>query len=514
MISDTQVKTTPLIDTIANERRFIRDSMNVTDIEGARPQRLRERTKLYNAIDYKDVNGQKKKFVIVKQEVNFDGKGDKRYGNNETIEERVRRLKGFGKKVKQYARSKGNSPANSDMGEDEEVYESSKDKVPKLLNTGNKRLRKNNSDFGRRTEMDKTITKESNNTEHTKKTTARKPKQKENISKRANEETKKPTREEGNRKERMIKQKKNKEEVRTKEKSWEVYEGISDDDIEEIYYDNKQRKDSDYHEENIQDDDYQETRPAKSKKYNNNKQNSGDKESKRKKLVKKKQEDYEEYDIEDEIVNERSRRPNNSNKKTQADEVTSNKHRLHENDEDLQDDSYDEGEVYEINKKSILDKFIFFGKDSRDFFSSKIVNAQPPNAGHSKTTLHKEKLLTNNKHQNQKQHSNNNSPDNQPYYKTAHTKMFKQLNRQNSNKQLHDEEIIEHKHPFLKRNSPKAIPSNKTGFGGTNTRSQEKLPNTKKEERSSSPAFSYYPKTIVSKPLMRRCGGNVKLVYY
>jgi len=52
------------------ERKLARGSLDVSDIEGARPKEMRERKKLYNAIDYTEVNG-KKKAMIMKSHVNI-----------------------------------------------------------------------------------------------------------------------------------------------------------------------------------------------------------------------------------------------------------------------------------------------------------------------------------------------------------------------------------------------------------------------------------------------------------
>eukprot|EP00826_Nyctotherus_ovalis_P065785 TRINITY_DN9681_c0_g12_i2.p1 TRINITY_DN9681_c0_g12~~TRINITY_DN9681_c0_g12_i2.p1 ORF type:complete len:527 (-),score=149.59 TRINITY_DN9681_c0_g12_i2:85-1665(-) len=521
----------PFASNLSNERKFIRDSMNITDIEGAHPQKPRERNRLYNAIDYKDVNGERRKFVIEKKEVNLEGVGERRRRSNETIEERVKKIKGVGRKeqliLKQHSRSKGNSEATSEMGEDEEVLEGSEE--IKTLNTRSRKMVKNNSDFGRKTEMESTMPKKSNKVVTRK---GSKAKQKENISKKANEEIKKTVK--GGRRKRS-----------TEPKEWEVYESVSDDDIEEIEYKTKKCKpkrrssgsDSGRHqEENVRDDECQESEATKKSKQKNRKYNKAVAEKSKKKPAK----NHEEYNIqeseeenveEDEIQYEKAKKkPNSPNKESRKNKNSSSKHaKKRTSDEDSPDDSYDEGAVYAVDKKSILDKFIFFGRDSRDFFSSKFINE----ASSKETVLHKEKPFGKNSSKNclaqkeyskkprmltiLKEHSNDHSfeTNKDMNSKTARNGGFTQGRCKNSNGRIKSEVTEQNnKHPFLKKGSPRAVPMGKTVFGGAKTRSQERLNDTKKVERSSSPTFAYYPKTIVSKPLMRRCGGNVKLVYY
>ena len=542
MTNHTEVSFVP--GTLTNDRKLIRDALNIADIEGAQPQKLKERSKLYNAIDYNDVNGSKKKFVIIKGEVNFDGKGERRGGSNETIEERAKKLKGFNRKGSEFKTYKGNSADNSKIEESEESY---KEKTVKVLKTD--KLVKNNSDFGRRKETnkykrtdknkerepevtkktDKEINKDKSTkfdrerkteankvkkySEHTKKEPVKEVKQKENISKRANKE---------------VKRSKKEEKSMAKEKMWEVYEGVSDDDVEEISYHKKHsnhqedntkkdntKKDSSKKDKNRNkgsknkrqedyesDDGLEECDVQESEEYERGEQESDEQESKEQKSEEYESEGQENEDQEsEEQENEEqeSERDNDSRKVVNSRNKTSKKYYRKRSEEVSENDSYDEGQIKEVNKKSILDKFIFFGKDSQEFFSSKIPNT---NQSEQLNNISEDYIIKDSK----KPHVPNHKQSSNDYSLEKKRNAFKQ-----DKTQLKDEQIM--KHTFLKKGSPKAIPFSRTGFK-EQTRSQEKLGGTKKTERTSSPRFSYYPKTIVSKPLMRRCGGNIKLVYY
>eukprot|EP01022_Parablepharisma_sp_SALTPOND_P012652 TRINITY_DN1630_c0_g1_i1.p1 TRINITY_DN1630_c0_g1~~TRINITY_DN1630_c0_g1_i1.p1 ORF type:complete len:486 (-),score=43.75 TRINITY_DN1630_c0_g1_i1:3806-5263(-) len=59
----------------SEEPKFIRDAMDVKDIEGTKPRPPKERNKLYNAIDYTDVNGSKRKFLIRRESEVIGDKG-------------------------------------------------------------------------------------------------------------------------------------------------------------------------------------------------------------------------------------------------------------------------------------------------------------------------------------------------------------------------------------------------------------------------------------------------------
>jgi hypothetical protein len=423
---------------------------------------------LYNAIDYKDVNGSKKKFVNIKEEVNFDKGGKGRGGGNETIGEKIRKLKGAG--LKTYSKSKENSADNSQV-EIDGSEESHKEKTVKPL--------KNNSDFGRKanksrkTDTDKggrvdidrgrrsEMIKERTNKVKT--LTGGPKKQKENISKRANEEVKKD-----------------------KNERWEI-EGVSDDDMEEIVFHKKQRKHSNHKEDDTREDK-KHNRSSKSRKDNKQDGESKSKKKYSKEFKSKKEEDYESEECSVQDSDDNSRKILNSKNKT------SNKYRRKRSEEVSESDSYDEGEVHEVNKKSILDKFIFFGKDSHDFFSSEIVDTNQTKELKKTVSITKNHVIEHSK---------------KPYMLNHKDRSLEEGS--DSRRGEYKEQIV--KHPFLKKGSLKAIPFGRTG-PGVKTRSQDKLEDTKKVERTSSPTFAYYPKTIVSKPLLRRCGENIKFVYY
>lgn len=78
-------------------RSFIRDSLNIADIEGARPAKPRERSKLYNAMDYTDVNVRKHQLILPKEGL---WKDEERHVRNNGI---------TGSKLKQPKMSKGAS---------------------------------------------------------------------------------------------------------------------------------------------------------------------------------------------------------------------------------------------------------------------------------------------------------------------------------------------------------------------------------------------------------------------
>ena len=78
-------------DTLSNSR-FIRDHMNIKDIEGATVSKPRIRSTLYNSIDYTDVNGPKRRFVIIRKDSDFEGNSTMGYsglGNRQTRKEKT-----------------------------------------------------------------------------------------------------------------------------------------------------------------------------------------------------------------------------------------------------------------------------------------------------------------------------------------------------------------------------------------------------------------------------------------